>query len=1294
MPHDGGTGAHDRTPWSPWHPCACTQSSCRVPSRALLLEPKLRRRGCTWHGRARRSGTEVAMKAQLVTVDELPILFSFLTFATLILIFVLVQTTDTKKSRSQRRGDHLPRGIAEIKEWMCRDYTRQMLDRMLQRATRDVKRALRTCADTSAWYTFDVTGRVNDIEAVTSSPSLLGERRDTATVDELQELFTIDVVVYPDPEISGPSESEELAADWRERAACFAALDAVQKHTRRTASWKVVPGTTKDYLTKSTRKSSYRALHSTLAITVSSALPTSSSISVARQRRESQMVCKLAVRIFPNRVEQRSPVEMEAAPTLRGSEQDNVPRSEAEFNRLQLLEEALDMAKKLHADRTSSTGVPRWQQHLSVADAVARLLIDQTEGSGVQKEVTVHEAIGLWPRLVQAPPDVQDMYVVAMLHAGVRECTRDKNHQLAKIKRTFGPNVVLLIHRAMEVSRVMSTTADSPGVKLLETMTSAATDARVLVVKIAERLHSVRNLDRFPYEKQQEVAQETLKVFVPLADRLGIRVWTSELEERCQCSMKVEAYKRVADHIRGTEDAMHRKLRYISQYISSLLIDWRGDGSIQDIRVVSAPIYRQIEQLKIEQLEIVSGDSIPNPTPCIQIIMRDEQLCWECLGRVHAAMPPAGHGKLRDFVSSPMENLYMSLNTVVLMEGEPIDVCIRSCEMDWVVWFGLGAYWRKHKELQSSELGGRLLRQLAARMTLAETSEAAVEPGGTPERLRWRHISSCPASQRAALPRIGALGPIGMDGEAMPRPLHEDPLPQRAMDDPTASLNGESIQSLRQPDRAEDGLAGPSEPALGTDVEMHAPSPQGGGTAGSSTPAEEPRAVPPPAQTMIGFHHDRARQTWDEICDQLSRAAVIDESRWVHSFVKLIEDTHTKFQLRYYPLRCVAFESALLDTTLVPGLRTDGLAFVRKLVGLVRELPGAFPSGLPVLARRHNGHVDLTRRQCAILLAAALFGVLPVDQLDGAGQKMDLPDFKLDYVLSRDQPKAKCLVCYFWRIHTASEPFLNEIVSFSRRHVPSSPVEEILRANSDRNLSGFSLDEGAIEASAGNLQADFANKWLGGGVLQGGNVQEEIRFSISPECLVGLLFCEVMEDTEAITIVGTQQFCDYRGYGRSFQPTSLCEVEGEGQVDRLNRRGPHIVALDALEFPGRRQYSKELLAREFHKAYVACLGDPREDAGPYCSAFATGNWGCGVFGGDPQLKSLIQWLAASVANRHIIYFPFGDKRVSELGEVVGEIRKKNCTPLQLWELVQGHSGPDVFDEVLRRLRSSSGLIAV
>lgn len=188
-----------------------------------------------------------------------------------------------------------------------------------------------------------------------------------------------------------------------------------------------------------------------------------------------------------------------------------------------------------------------------------------------------------------------------------------------------------------------------------------------------------------------------------------------------------------------------------------------------------------------------------------------------------------------------------------------------------------------------------------------------------------------------------------------------------------------------------------------------------------------------------------------------------------------------------------------------------------------------------------------------------------------------------------------------------------------------------------------------IEDLDAHLQMDFANKYPGGGVLGGGCVQEEIRFVLSPELLISCLVTAKLEPHEAFAIHGTERYCSYSGYGGSFEmsgpfndQTPFEDVNHYGNACR--RRRCVTVGVDATDYGGDRkgsdrQFSRAHMWRDLLKAFAGfAYGQERDcdnDSGSW--PVATGNWGCGVFRGDPELKLLLQWLAASLAGRELIY---------------------------------------------------------
>lgn len=142
-----------------------------------------------------------------------------------------------------------------------------------------------------------------------------------------------------------------------------------------------------------------------------------------------------------------------------------------------------------------------------------------------------------------------------------------------------------------------------------------------------------------------------------------------------------------------------------------------------------------------------------------------------------------------------------------------------------------------------------------------------------------------------------------------------------------------------------------------------------------------------------------------------------------------------------------------------------------------------------------------------------------------------------------------------------------------------------------------------IEDAAGSLQVDFANKVVGGGVLNEGAVQEEIRFCISPELILARLFTEPLTDYEVLVITGSAQFSTYSGYGSSFEFRDLVQNVQAYDTDNLGREFTQVVAMDALNFAPSEvlgQYDADKINRELHKCYVGFV------QGKHVTSVATG----------------------------------------------------------------------------------------
>jgi len=177
--------------------------------------------------------------------------------------------------------------------------------------------------------------------------------------------------------------------------------------------------------------------------------------------------------------------------------------------------------------------------------------------------------------------------------------------------------------------------------------------------------------------------------------------------------------------------------------------------------------------------------------------------------------------------------------------------------------------------------------------------------------------------------------------------------------------------------------------------------------------------------------------------------------------------------------------------------------------------------------------------------------------------------------------------------------------------------------------------------------------------------KRKILFVIKPECLVSMLFCSVMFDHEAILITGCERFSTYSGYANTF--TFLDNYVDPTPMDlEMNCIKNHVVAIDAIESPFG-QFSHEKKLRDTNKCYTSLFGSESEESGDDKKVFVTGNWGCGAFGGDLQLKAIQQIIAASEANFDIIYTTFGKGQFQiQLQEFVDYLKDNNITVGQLY----------------------------
>jgi poly(ADP-ribose) glycohydrolase len=298
----------------------------------------------------------------------------------------------------------------------------------------------------------------------------------------------------------------------------------------------------------------------------------------------------------------------------------------------------------------------------------------------------------------------------------------------------------------------------------------------------------------------------------------------------------------------------------------------------------------------------------------------------------------------------------------------------------------------------------------------------------------------------------------------------------------------------------------------------------------------------------------------------------------------------------------------------------------------------------------------------AVEPAAGLIPALDVAPLLGSG-------------FPSERAKLRCMLAYFER---CADELPRGTLRFERIVVPARTLDA-WRADRSPLLPLEVLEHGAIEDAHDCRQIDFANRFLGGGVLSGGNVQEEIRFAVAPEHLAAMIVSPMMRHDEAISMHGCETFAATRGYGGTLEYAGPLR----DPAPRLADGTPDVefVAIDAVDY--RRgdpalQYQEASVLRELTKAragFARDAGYPAESV----RGISTGNWGCGAFHGDPPHKAVLQWLAASAEGRPVRYYTFRDLRVGDLaGFAQAAIAKLGTVGALVERVLEVRSGGDTL----------------
>ncbi|TMS08343.1 Poly(ADP-ribose) glycohydrolase [Larimichthys crocea] len=353
----------------------------------------------------------------------------------------------------------------------------------------------------------------------------------------------------------------------------------------------------------------------------------------------------------------------------------------------------------------------------------------------------------------------------------------------------------------------------------------------------------------------------------------------------------------------------------------------------------------------------------------------------------------------------------------------------------------------------------------------------------------------------------------------------------------------------------------------------------------------------------------------------------------------------------------------------VPKTENYFNALFPKIAELALKLPDFVKKTIPLLQSGHPAILTLSQLQISCLLANAFFCTFPHRNATAPNAEYhNYPSINFTSLFGKWSPRKKeklRAIMHYFKVVTDENTEPSGMVTFERRCLGAAEIPD-WRSSKEAMPKLHVTSRGTIEREGtGMLQVDFASSWIGGGVLGSGLVQEEILFLLNPELIVSRLFTEKLGDNECLIITGSQQFSSYSGFGDSFEWTGP-HVDDLKRDDwaRLERQ---ILAIDALHFRhSREQYDMIKVTRELNKAYCGFKAHGSDEPD-----IATGKWGCGAFNGDPQLKAVIQLMAAAKAKRGLAFFTFDDEKLTrDLEQVYSLLVKEGTTVKKLYGLLE------------------------
>ena len=311
-----------------------------------------------------------------------------------------------------------------------------------------------------------------------------------------------------------------------------------------------------------------------------------------------------------------------------------------------------------------------------------------------------------------------DALIAGLLH----DTVEDTQVTFEDIESQFGQNVRKIVEGETKISKLtVRVYEDEQSENLRQMLLAMVGDVRVILVKLADRLHNMRTLNFMPPHKQQKIAKETLEIFAPLAHRLGISHIKNELEDLSFLYLEPERYKTLQRQVRMRQ--VEREA-YVQESIESFKERLDQEGLKYEVSGRSKhlySIYRKMQRdgKSLDQIfDLMAIRAVVEPSKNGDASDDDEKaVCYRALGIVHSLWTPIP-GRFKDYVAVPKPNGYQSLHTTVIgLKGQPIEVQIRTRRMHQIAEFGVAAHWAYKQGLEDTE---EIKRRLDPNASLAD----------------------------------------------------------------------------------------------------------------------------------------------------------------------------------------------------------------------------------------------------------------------------------------------------------------------------------------------------------------------------------------------------------------------------------------------------------------------------------------------------------------------------------------------------------------------------------------------